>query len=179
MHPTTPWSEIPRCASQQIWPPIGSLGSKSVIAVMLFAARPLFPHEQTFAGTHRTAVSCQKRSLPPFAERELRNVYVGSVRLDADGLDHFGPLLGFLGDEPAKVCGQARKRRAAQAGKLRLELGVGEARVNFLVELVNNLRRCGLGRADAIPLARLEARQEFSHSWDARQRLRARCARYR
>ena len=34
-------------------------GSKSVIAVMS-AARPLFPHEQTFAGTHRTAVSCQK-----------------------------------------------------------------------------------------------------------------------
>src|SRR5262249_33487409 len=30
---------------------------KSVIAVMS-AARPLFPHEQTFAGTHRTAVSC-------------------------------------------------------------------------------------------------------------------------
>jgi len=34
-------------------------GSKSVIAVMS-AARPLFPHEQTFAGTHRTAVSCHE-----------------------------------------------------------------------------------------------------------------------
>jgi hypothetical protein len=37
------------------------MGSKSVIAVTS-AARPLFPHEQTFAGTHRTAVSCQNRT---------------------------------------------------------------------------------------------------------------------
>src|SRR5262245_5377182 len=35
-------------------------GSKSVIAVMS-AARPLSPHEQTFASTHRTAPSCQER----------------------------------------------------------------------------------------------------------------------
>src|SRR5262249_47028496 len=33
-------------------------GAKSVIAVMS-AARPLPPQEQTFAGTHRTAGSCQ------------------------------------------------------------------------------------------------------------------------
>jgi hypothetical protein len=35
--------------------------SKAVIAVM-FAARPLFPHEQTFAGTHRTVVSMRRHS---------------------------------------------------------------------------------------------------------------------
>src|SRR5262245_42987940 len=102
-----------------------------------------------------------------------------SFCLDVRRPDHLAPLLGFLGDQLAEVGGQAGKNRAAQAGKLCLELGVGEARVNFLVELVNNLRRCVLGRADAIPLARLEARQEFSHSWDARQRLRARRGRYR
>jgi hypothetical protein len=32
-----------------------------VLAVMS-AARPLFPQEQTFVGTHRTSVSCQKRN---------------------------------------------------------------------------------------------------------------------
>jgi hypothetical protein len=37
---------------------------KSVIAVMS-AARPLFLHEQTFASTHRTAVSCQERPHAP------------------------------------------------------------------------------------------------------------------
>jgi hypothetical protein len=35
--------------------------STSVIAVMS-AARPLFPQEQTFGGTPRTAVSCQTRT---------------------------------------------------------------------------------------------------------------------
>ena len=38
--------------------------SISAIAVMS-AARPLFPHEQTFAGTHRTAVSCHNRTRAP------------------------------------------------------------------------------------------------------------------
>src|SRR5262245_26993426 len=104
---------------------------------------------------------------------------MASVGLDVEGPDDVAPFLRFVGDELAKVGGRAGKNRAAQAGKLCLELGVGEARVSFLVELVNNLRRCVLGRADAIPLARLEARQEFSHSWDARERLRARRARYR
>jgi len=37
--------------------PEDRLGSKSVFAVMS-AAWPLFHQEQTFAGTHRTSVSC-------------------------------------------------------------------------------------------------------------------------
>src|SRR6188472_724183 len=39
-------------------------GSKSVIAVMS-AARPLFPQEQTFVGTHRMVASCRYCSLIP------------------------------------------------------------------------------------------------------------------
>src|SRR5262245_36980419 len=50
------------------------------------------------------------RPVVRFAERALRNVYVGSVSLAADGLDHFVPLLGFVGDEPAKVCGRDDKQ---------------------------------------------------------------------
>src|SRR5262245_1780724 len=38
------------------WAP--STASKSVIA-MMYAARPLSPHEQTFAGTNRTAAWCR------------------------------------------------------------------------------------------------------------------------
>ena len=37
-------------------------------------ARPLFPHEQTFAGTHRTAVSCQNRTLAPQQRASLENL---------------------------------------------------------------------------------------------------------
>ena len=33
-----------------------------------------------------------------FAERALRNICSGSLRLDARELDHLGPLIGFLGD---------------------------------------------------------------------------------
>jgi len=40
------------------------------------AARPLFPQEQTFAGTHRTSVSCQSRPSAPQQTTAL--------------LDHFG-----------------------------------------------------------------------------------------
>ena len=35
------------------------------------------------------------------------------VRLDTGELDHLGPLLGFVGDQLAKVGGRARKHRTA------------------------------------------------------------------
>src|SRR5262245_56360731 len=34
---------------------------KTIGVQVISAARPLFPHEQTFAGTHRTAVSVESR----------------------------------------------------------------------------------------------------------------------
>ena len=68
---------------------------------------------------------------------------------------------------------------AAQIGKPRLHLGIGEGRVDLLVEPVDDLRRRVLGRADAIPPARLVARHEFAHGRDVRQRLRARRGRHR
>src|SRR5262249_48516749 len=88
--------------------------------------------------------------------------------------DHPRPLLGVIGDELGEVGGRARKHRTAQAGKLCLELGVGVARVNFLIELVNNLRWCVLGRTDAEPGARLVARHKFAHGRDIGQHLRTR-----
>ena len=83
------------------------------------------------------------------------------------------PLLGFLGDELAKVCGRDDKRRAPKVGKPCLHLGIGEARVDLLVELVDDVRRRVLGYADAIPVARLVARHELTHGRDVRQRVRA------
>jgi hypothetical protein len=52
-----------------------------------------------------------------FAERTLRNISPRSrwsLRLDAGGLDHLAPFLGFLGDELAKIGGRARRNSAAQ-----------------------------------------------------------------
>src|SRR5262249_21913542 len=85
----------------------------------------------------------------------------GSLRLDAGGLDHLAPLVDFVGDQRSKVGGRARKRRAAQVEQPGPQLGIGEARIDLLVELVSNLDRRGLRRADAVPEARLVARQEF------------------
>ena len=48
-----------------------------------------------------------------------------SVRLDVEGPDDVAPLLDFVGDELAEVCGRDDKRRAPQVGKPRLQLGVG------------------------------------------------------
>jgi len=90
-----------------------------------------------------------------------------SVRFDAGELDHLAPLLGFLGDELAGVGGQEREHVATQVGKARLDLGIGEARIDLLVELLNNLGRRVLGRADAEPLARLIASHELTHGRDA------------
>src|SRR5262249_23485025 len=61
-----------------------------------------------------------------------------SLRLDAGGLDHLAPFLGFLGAELAKIGGRARKHCIADIGKPRLDLGVVEARVNFAVQLIND-----------------------------------------
>src|SRR5262245_53056795 len=102
-----------------------------------------------------------------------------SVRLDVEGSDHLAPLFGFGGNELCKVAGRDDKRRASKVGKPCLHLGIGEARVDLLVELVDDLGRRGLRCADAIPCARLVAWHELSHSWDARQRVRAHRGRYR
>src|SRR5262249_14928496 len=102
----------------------------------------------------------------------------GSLRLDVEGPDHLAPLLGVVGDELAEVGGRDDKRRASKVGKPCSHLGIGEARVDLPVELVNDLGRRGLRCADAVPGARLVAWHELSHSWDARQRVRARRGRY-
>src|SRR5262245_61221193 len=52
------------CASQRNLPAYVGSGSTPVIAVMS-AARPLFPQQQIFAGTHRTAVSCRHNRASP------------------------------------------------------------------------------------------------------------------
>src|SRR5262249_22647567 len=138
------------------------------------------PRHVGFVPSRRArAVSAVRRE--GFAERDLWNMdwAAASVRLDVEGLDHLAPLLGLIGDELAEVGGRTRKHRAAEVSEMGLHLRVVESRVNFLVELVNNLRRCVLGRADAIPLARLVARHELTHGRDVRQHVRARGGGYR
>src|SRR5262245_45052389 len=63
---------------------------------------------------------------------------------------------------------------AAQIGYPRRHRGIGEARIDFPVERVDDFRRRVLGCTEAKPPARLVARHEFTHRRDVRQRHRAR-----
>src|SRR5262245_32959314 len=76
-----------------------------------------------------------------FAYRTLWNVgpLVVSLRLDASELDHLAPLLGLVDDQLAELGRRSRQRRAAEVGEARPHLGVGERRVDLLVELVHDL----------------------------------------
>src|SRR5262245_50079965 len=100
-----------------------------------------------------------------FAERSLWNIDGGSasLRLDVEGPDHLGPLLGFVGDQRTKVGGRARKRRAAEVSEPRFDRGIGQAGVDVLVEPIRDLGRRVLGRADAEPNTCLVARHELTH----------------
>jgi hypothetical protein len=104
-----------------------------------------------------------KPERPRFRGTVLRNVYVGSLRLDAGGLDHFGPFLSFVGDELAKVGGRARQGRTTHIGKARLERGVVKRAVDLLVELADDLSGCAGRHAETVPSACLVTWYEIVH----------------
>src|SRR3954468_10357059 len=81
-----------------------------------------------------------------------------SARLDAQRLDHLAPFFRFIGDEFAESGGRARKDWAGELGEPRLDLGIGKARVDLVVERANDLGRRVPGRADTEECALLEAR---------------------
>src|SRR5215813_14718787 len=104
----------------------------------------------------------------------IRPWIAGSPPLDANGLHHLAPLLGFIGDELTKVDRRARKGHSAQLGKPRLDLGIGKARIDLFVERFDDIGRRALGCAKAGNSACLVARQEIPNGRHVRQRLRAR-----
>src|SRR5712691_10891977 len=73
---------------------------------------------------------------------------------------HLGPLLGLVGDELAEILDRARQQRRALLGEARPQLGIGEARVDLLVEPRDDLGRRAFGREHAVPRARLVAGHE-------------------
>ena len=99
-----------------------------------------------------------------------------STRLGARKLYHLAPFLSFISHELSEIGSGAAKHCAAKVGKPRLYLGVGEARVDLVIEPVDDLAGCVPGCADAEPTARLVTRQELAHARDVRQHVRARRA---
>ena len=87
-------------------------------------------------------------SLDPQAESALLGPDVRSA-------DYVGPLFGFFGNELAEVGGRASKHHSAKLGEPRLHNGVGEGRIDLIVEVVDDFGGRGLGEADAMPGTRL------------------------
>ena len=73
----------------------------------------------------------------------------GSLRLDASGLDHLTPLLGFIGKELAEFRGRHRQRHGAEVGQSSLYPWIRKRSVDLSVELIDDFRRNVLGRAES------------------------------
>jgi len=116
-----------------------------------------------------------------FAEREVMEYPAerALLRLDVGRPDHLGPLLGFRGDELAEVGRREREHVATQVGKPRLDLGIGEARVDLPVELVDEFGPDVFGCAKSQPGARLVSRHKITDGRNFRKRIRTLCSRHR
>src|SRR5712691_4639627 len=94
-----------------------------------------------------------------------------SFRLDVGRPDHLGPLLDFFSNEGPEIGRGAGKDRATEVGKLSLQLGIGKAGIDFLVELVDDLAGRLPGGADSEETTRFVTRNKFAHAREVRQRL--------
>src|SRR5215831_13019332 len=94
------------------------------------------------------------------------------LNFSAGELDHLAPLLDFFSDEPVEVGRRAGKRRATEFGNPCLRPRIGKSGVELLVEPFHDLDRRAPWRANAIPRARLIARQEIVDSRNVREELR-------
>jgi hypothetical protein len=65
-----------------------------------------------------------------------------------------------FGDELSEVGGRPRKHRAAQLCEPRFDLGIGETRVDCLIELVDDFGGRAFGRTEARPEACLKPRKD-------------------
>src|SRR5215211_2660390 len=108
----------------------------------------------------------------------IRSGIPSLVRLDPCELHHLAPFLGFVGNKLSELGRRARKHRSAQLGKPRPHIRIGEARIDFLVELVDDISRRTPWRAHAVPGAHLITRHEIAHGRQVWQHLRARSCGY-
>src|SRR6266404_8646891 len=79
-------------------------------------------------------------------------------RLQIGCFDHSTPFLGLRGDVLSEIGGRSNKGSGAQLRKSGLQLCVGEARIDLLVQLIHNLGARVFWSANTIPGARLITR---------------------
>jgi hypothetical protein len=74
------------------------------------------------------------------ARRATAKVTMSLFRLDTGRLDHLPPLLCVVDDEVAELDGRVREWFHPQIGEARLEIGINEGRIDFLVERIDDFR---------------------------------------
>src|ERR1041385_8260529 len=94
--------------------------------------------------------------------------------LDPREFHDFGPLLGFSGDKISEIGRRARKDEATEFGDLGFYFRVGEALVDLLIELVDDIGRRVLGSPEPEPGTGLIARHELAHCRNIGQTLETR-----
>src|SRR5262245_49639744 len=90
------------------------------------------------------------------------------LRLDAARADHLTPRLGFRGHDASEVGGRARKRCTAEGGKPRLDFWVGNALVDLLVQLVDDVGGRVPGSSEAKRRTRFVSRDELGNGRNIR-----------
>src|SRR5262249_17524369 len=121
------------------------------------ACRPCLRASDTRCGRQRGSAGGE---LQKFAARKLHRALplrymcrvsgvteypAASLRLNVGVTDYLPPLFGVLDYKLAKVECRHRKRGDTKISETRFDLGLGEASVDFVVELANDLRRSVLG----------------------------------
>src|SRR5262249_56848672 len=94
--------------------------------------------------------------------KECLAATAGSLRLDARKLDPLSPLPGCVCDALAEGGGRARKYFTPEFGHPSVHRRLGERRVDFIVELVNDLGRGAFGNAEAEPAGYRVARDNIA-----------------
>src|SRR6188768_109976 len=108
---------------------------------------------------------------PERTSHQRRLEGVESILLRAGKLHDLGPFLGFVGNELPEIGRGAEKGFAAEIGEPSPHSGVAEGSVDLGVELVDDLCRRVVGRADPLPRTRLVAWYKFANCGDIGQRL--------
>src|SRR5262249_18458592 len=114
---------------------------------------PRQPHP-TYGFTASTLTGWKAVRRTGFMEYRL-DVAPHSYRWDVRGSDDVAPLLGFVGDELAELGWCERGRRAAELGDPRVQFGIGETRINLLVDFVDDVGRRAVWGAYPIPRTHL------------------------
>src|SRR5262249_7090863 len=111
-------------------------------------------HSTSAVRWRRASSASRPSGCPPagFAQRMSGTGRAHRVlRLDAPELYYPGPLCGFVGEELAEIRGRAREHHPAHVGEPLHDLGIGEACVGFLVEMIHDRGGRILRRGDAEP----------------------------